>query len=92
MPSNVPLTRPFAPDSRIADWIETVGEALDRLAMIVVERCDEGVDLVVGGRRERSIEQPQRLETGLHGVHVPRRYRGHVTVGGRRSALPSSHA
>ena len=75
MPSNVPLTRPLLVGLADRRRSDTVGEAFDRFPMVVVERRHEGVDLLVGGRRQCAVEQTQRLQAGLHRVHGPQRYR-----------------
>ena len=51
------------------------GEALDGLPVIVAERGDDRVQLLVRRRPQGPIEQPERLQAGLHLVHGPRRYR-----------------
>ena len=51
------------------------GESLERLAVVVVERLDDGRQLVVGRRPQSAVEQPERLQAGLHLVHGARRYR-----------------
>ena len=51
------------------------GDPFDRLAVVVAEGGDDGVQLLVGGRPQCPVEQSERLQAGLHLVHGPRRYR-----------------
>ena len=75
------LHRPVEPaagdgpaDRRCVDRV-AVDELLERLTMVVLHRLEDGGQLVVGRALERTVEQAEGLETGLHLVHGPRRYR-----------------
>ena len=68
--------RPLAAASRIASGGgRPTGQALDGLAVVVAEGGEDGVELLVGRRPQRPIEQSERLQAGLHLVHGRRRYR-----------------
>ena len=74
--SIVPSMRPLAAASRMASGVGvTAGQALDGLAVVVAEGGHDACQLVVGGGAQGPIEQPERLQAGLHLVHGPRRYR-----------------
>ena len=53
----------------------TAGQPLDGLSVVVTEGGHDACQLVVGGRAQGPVEQPERLQAGLHLVHGPRRYR-----------------
>ena len=87
--SIVPSMRPLAAASRIASGVgSSAGEPLDGLAVVVAERRRRRAQLVVGRRPQRPVEQPERLQAGLHLVHGPRRYRP-TPLDQRRSPTPA---
>jgi multiple sugar transport system ATP-binding protein len=58
--------------------------------VIVVERPDDGVELLLGHRSEGAVEQAQRLQARLHLVHGARRYRRPAPSLGRSSRARSA--
>ena len=61
----------------------TAGEPLERLSVIVAERGDGGIELLVRRRPQRPVEQSEGLQAGLHLVHGPSSYRGDALGGGQ---------
>ena len=84
MLSIVPLMRPFDAASRIAAGVVSPpDDPLQRLAVVVVERLDRRRQVVVGCRPDRAVEQPERLQPGLHLIH------GRATLSVERRQRPT---
>ena len=83
--SSAPLIRPRATVARIAS-VRAAGSSKPlssraphtlsiACAVIVGQRRHECLELGVGHREQRTVEQRQRLEAVLHLIHGPRGYR-----------------
>ena len=50
-------------------------ELVDRLSVIIAQGAEHRGEIVIGHVGERTIEETEVLEAGLHLIHVVRRYR-----------------